>query len=144
MHLPEEKRTLYSLIKEEMKNCVWLKRERVAQIDFASFRQRPVSGFRIVLLYDLLRQLVFHLLVAISQVWGIRRLMIDGPRCKRRSIRLMLVLPTSGQSLLLKSLILKFQRPGVFRHRPHHIVRCAIGDFGFDFECHLDVRPHKA
>jgi bifunctional non-homologous end joining protein LigD len=36
-NLPEKKRTLYSLTKEEMKNCVWLKPERVTQIEFAEW-----------------------------------------------------------------------------------------------------------
>jgi bifunctional non-homologous end joining protein LigD len=37
VNLPEKKRTLYSLTKEEMKNCVWLKPERVAQIEFVEW-----------------------------------------------------------------------------------------------------------
>jgi bifunctional non-homologous end joining protein LigD len=37
VNLPEKKRTTYSLTKEEMKNCVWLKPERVAQIEFAEW-----------------------------------------------------------------------------------------------------------
>jgi ATP dependent DNA ligase C terminal region/ATP dependent DNA ligase domain len=37
VNLPEKKRTLYSLTKEEMKKCVWLKPERVAQVEFAEW-----------------------------------------------------------------------------------------------------------
>jgi len=37
VNLPEKKRTLYSLTSEEMKKCVWLKPERVAQIEFAEW-----------------------------------------------------------------------------------------------------------
>ena len=33
-NLPERKRTLWALTKEEMKNCVWLKPELVAPIEF--------------------------------------------------------------------------------------------------------------
>ncbi len=33
-NLPERKRTQWALIKEEMKNCVWLRPELVAQIEF--------------------------------------------------------------------------------------------------------------
>jgi ATP-dependent DNA ligase len=35
--LPEKKRTLHSLTKEEMKKCVWVKPERVAQIEFVEW-----------------------------------------------------------------------------------------------------------
>jgi ATP-dependent DNA ligase len=35
--LPERKRTQWALTKEEMKNCVWLKAELVAQIDFTEW-----------------------------------------------------------------------------------------------------------
>jgi uracil-DNA glycosylase len=38
-NLPEKKRTMWALTKEEMKNCRWLKRELVAQVEFA------VAGF---------------------------------------------------------------------------------------------------
>ena len=34
VNLPEKKRTQWALTKEEMKNCVWLKPELVAQIEF--------------------------------------------------------------------------------------------------------------
>jgi ATP-dependent DNA ligase len=34
-NLPEKKRTMWALTKEEMKNCRWLKPELVAQIEFA-------------------------------------------------------------------------------------------------------------
>ena len=34
---PEKKRTQWALTKEEMKNCVWLKPELVAQIEFAEW-----------------------------------------------------------------------------------------------------------
>jgi ATP-dependent DNA ligase len=33
-NLPEKKRTLFSLTREEMKNCIWLKPQLVAQIEF--------------------------------------------------------------------------------------------------------------
>jgi len=36
-NLPEKKRTQWALTKEEMKNCVWLKPELVAQIEFAEW-----------------------------------------------------------------------------------------------------------
>jgi len=36
-NLPEEKRTMWALPKEEMKNCQWLKPELVAQIEFAEW-----------------------------------------------------------------------------------------------------------
>jgi bifunctional non-homologous end joining protein LigD len=36
-NLPEKKRTLWALTKEEMKNCQWLKPEVVAQIEFAEW-----------------------------------------------------------------------------------------------------------
>jgi ATP-dependent DNA ligase len=36
-NLPEEKRTQWALTKEEMKNCVWLKPELVAQIEFTEW-----------------------------------------------------------------------------------------------------------
>jgi ATP-dependent DNA ligase len=35
--LPEKKRTQWALTKEEMKNCVWLKPELVAQIEFTEW-----------------------------------------------------------------------------------------------------------
>jgi ATP-dependent DNA ligase len=37
-NLPEKKRTQWALTKEEMKNCVWLKPELVAQIEFTLIR----------------------------------------------------------------------------------------------------------
>ena len=37
VNLPEKKRTMWALIKEEMKNCRWLKPELVAQIEFAEW-----------------------------------------------------------------------------------------------------------
>jgi ATP-dependent DNA ligase len=37
VNLPEKKRTTYSLTKEEMKKCVWLKPELVAQVEFAEW-----------------------------------------------------------------------------------------------------------
>jgi ATP-dependent DNA ligase len=37
VNLPEKKRTMYSLTKEEMKKCIWLKPELVAQIEFAEW-----------------------------------------------------------------------------------------------------------
>jgi DNA ligase D-like protein (predicted ligase) len=36
-NLPEKKRTQWALTKEEMKNCVWLKPELVAEIEFAEW-----------------------------------------------------------------------------------------------------------
>jgi len=35
--LPEKRRTLYSLTRDEMQNCQWLKPLVVAQIDFAEW-----------------------------------------------------------------------------------------------------------
>jgi DNA ligase D-like protein (predicted ligase) len=37
LNLPEKKRTQWALTKEEMKNCVWLKPELVAQIEFTEW-----------------------------------------------------------------------------------------------------------
>jgi DNA ligase D-like protein (predicted ligase) len=37
VNLPEKKRTQWALTKEEMKNCVWLKPELVAQIEFTEW-----------------------------------------------------------------------------------------------------------
>ena len=36
-NLPEKKRTQFSLTREEMKACVWLKPELVANIEFTEF-----------------------------------------------------------------------------------------------------------
>ena len=36
-NLPEKKRTMWALTKEEMKNCVWLRPELVAQIEFTEW-----------------------------------------------------------------------------------------------------------
>ena len=36
-NLPEKKRTQFSLTREEMKNCIWLKPELVAQIEFTEW-----------------------------------------------------------------------------------------------------------
>jgi ATP-dependent DNA ligase len=36
-NLPERKRTQWALTKEEMKNCVWLKPEVVAQVEFTEW-----------------------------------------------------------------------------------------------------------
>jgi ATP-dependent DNA ligase len=36
-NLPEKKRTMWALTKEEMKNCLWLKPELVAQVEFAEW-----------------------------------------------------------------------------------------------------------
>jgi ATP-dependent DNA ligase len=36
-NLPEKKRTQWALTKEEMENCVWLKPELVAQIEFTEW-----------------------------------------------------------------------------------------------------------
>jgi ATP-dependent DNA ligase len=36
-NLPERKRTQWALTKEEVKNCVWLKPQFVAQIDFTEW-----------------------------------------------------------------------------------------------------------
>jgi ATP-dependent DNA ligase len=51
-NLLERKRTQWALTKEEMKNCVWLKPELVAQIEFTEWtpdghlRHSKVFGFR--------------------------------------------------------------------------------------------------
>jgi ATP-dependent DNA ligase len=37
VNLPEKKRTMWALTREEMKNCRWLKLELVAQIEFAEW-----------------------------------------------------------------------------------------------------------
>jgi bifunctional non-homologous end joining protein LigD len=37
VNLPERKRTQWALTKEEMSNCVWLKPELVAQIEFTEW-----------------------------------------------------------------------------------------------------------
>jgi DNA ligase D-like protein (predicted ligase) len=37
VNLPEKKRTMWALTKEEMKNCRWLKPELVAQVEFAEW-----------------------------------------------------------------------------------------------------------
>jgi ATP-dependent DNA ligase len=37
VNLPEKKRTMWALTKEEMKNCRWLQPELVAQIEFAEW-----------------------------------------------------------------------------------------------------------
>jgi ATP-dependent DNA ligase len=37
VNLPEKKRTQWALTREEMKNCIWLKPELVAQIEFAEW-----------------------------------------------------------------------------------------------------------
>jgi ATP-dependent DNA ligase len=36
-NLPERKRTMWALTRDEMKNCQWLKPELVAQIEFAEW-----------------------------------------------------------------------------------------------------------
>jgi len=36
-NLPEKKRTMWALTKEEIKNCVWLRPELVAQIEFTEW-----------------------------------------------------------------------------------------------------------
>jgi bifunctional non-homologous end joining protein LigD len=36
-NLPEKKRTQWALTKEEMKNCVWLRPELVAQVEFTEW-----------------------------------------------------------------------------------------------------------
>ena len=36
-NLPEKKRTQFSLTREEMKNCIWLKPQLVAQIEFTEW-----------------------------------------------------------------------------------------------------------
>ena len=36
-NLPEKKRTMWALTKDEMKNCRWLKQELVAQVEFAEW-----------------------------------------------------------------------------------------------------------
>jgi ATP-dependent DNA ligase len=48
-NLPENKRTQWALTKEEMKNCVWLKPELVAQIEFTKQSHSSARrGFAIV------------------------------------------------------------------------------------------------
>ena len=37
VNLPEKKRTMWALTREEMKNCVWVKPERVVQIEFGEW-----------------------------------------------------------------------------------------------------------
>lgn len=37
VNLPEKKRTKWALTREELKNCIWLKPELVAQIEFAEW-----------------------------------------------------------------------------------------------------------
>jgi ATP-dependent DNA ligase len=52
VNLPEKKRTMWALTPEEMKNCVWLKPQLVAQIEFAEWtpdghlRHSKFSGLR--------------------------------------------------------------------------------------------------
>ena len=36
-NLPEKKRTQFSLIREEMKNCIWLKPQLAAQIEYTEW-----------------------------------------------------------------------------------------------------------
>jgi ATP dependent DNA ligase C terminal region/ATP dependent DNA ligase domain len=45
-NLPERKRTQWALTKEEMKNCVWLKPELVAQIEFTD-AGRSLEAFKV-------------------------------------------------------------------------------------------------
>jgi ATP-dependent DNA ligase len=51
-NLPEKKRTPWALTKEGMKNCIWLKPERVAQCEFTEWtpdgrlRQLSFLGMR--------------------------------------------------------------------------------------------------
>jgi ATP-dependent DNA ligase len=51
-NLPERKRTQFSLTREEMKNCIWLKQKLVAQIEFTEWtpdghlRHSKFCGFR--------------------------------------------------------------------------------------------------
>jgi bifunctional non-homologous end joining protein LigD len=51
-NLPEKKRTQWALTKEEMKKCVWLRPETVAQIEFTEWtpdghlRQAKFCGLR--------------------------------------------------------------------------------------------------
>ena len=51
-NLPEKKRTQFSLTREEMKNCIWLKPQHVAQIEFTEWtpdghlRHSKFVGFR--------------------------------------------------------------------------------------------------
>jgi ATP-dependent DNA ligase len=37
VNLPEKKRTMWALTRDEMKNCIWLEPEFVAQIEFAEW-----------------------------------------------------------------------------------------------------------
>ncbi len=51
-NLPEKRRTQWALTREEMKNCVWLKPEMVAQFEFTEWtpdghlRHSKFCGFR--------------------------------------------------------------------------------------------------
>ena len=52
VNLPERKRTQWALTKEQMKDCVWLRPELVAQVEFTEWtpdehlRQAKFSGLR--------------------------------------------------------------------------------------------------
>jgi hypothetical protein len=41
VNIPERKRTQWVLTKEEIKNCVWLKPQTVAQIEFTEWTPDP-------------------------------------------------------------------------------------------------------
>ena len=43
-NLPEKKRTQWALTREEMKNCIWLKPQLVAQIELPSGRRTAICG----------------------------------------------------------------------------------------------------
>src|SRR5439155_12993554 len=61
----------------------------------------------------------------------------------RKSSQVCCTFVSINSSLLLKSLILELQRSAIFRHSPHHVVRCAVGDFCFDFERYSHVRTDQ-
>ena len=48
-NLPEKKSTQWALTREEMKNCVWLKPQVVAQIEFTDGRLTGICGTRSLL-----------------------------------------------------------------------------------------------
>lgn len=38
----------------------------------------------------------------------------------------------------------KLQRPRILRHRPHHVIRRAVGNFSGNFQAHRHVRADQA
>src|SRR4029077_16898986 len=51
-NLPEKKRTQWALTREEMKNCVWLKPQLVAQIEFTDFNIAPSQQVPVIVRAD--------------------------------------------------------------------------------------------